>query len=109
MSPAQPDEAARLQRLAYLRDEVFECDQDMVRIVGLRRRLVDEIGEIKADLGLPTSDPQRDAAVVKRAVTLAEEADVDRDLVGDLMERVVASARTLAAGGVRAASKSDES
>ena len=34
MTPVQPNEAERLQRLAFLRDEICECDQVLVRVVG---------------------------------------------------------------------------
>ena len=93
MTQVRPDEAERLQRLAALRDQIFECDQELVRAVGTRRALVNEIGEIKKDLGLPITDPQREAAVVRRAARLAREGGVDEELVRDLVSRIMAAAR----------------
>ena len=99
MTPVRPDEAERLQRLAYLRDQIFDRDQDLVRIVGQRQLLVAEIAEIKADLGFATSDPERDAAVVRRAAKLAKDEGVDEELVADLMRRIMDGARQLVPGG----------
>ena len=83
------DEADRLQRLANLRDQVFECDREIVRQVGQRSALIREIDEIKSDLGLPIHDPERDAAVVKRAVGMTEEYGAEGGLVHDLMWRLM--------------------
>lgn len=89
MTPVKADEAERLQRLAHLRDQVFECDREIVRQVGQRSTLVREIDEIKSDLGLPIHDPERDAAVVKRAVGMTEEYEAEGHLIHDLMWRLM--------------------
>lgn len=89
MTPVNADEADRLERLASLRDQVFECDREIVRQVGQRSTLIREIDEIKSALGLPIRDPERDAAVVKRAVGMTEEYGAERRLVHDLMWRLM--------------------
>lgn len=108
MTPAHPDEAERLQRLAFLRDQVFECDQEVVRVVGLRRSLIVEIEEIKRGLGLPLVDPDRDAAVVLRAAELAESQNVDPGLISDVMWRIMAVASQQQVAGPEVVTAVDE-
>ncbi|MGI9625225.1 MAG: chorismate mutase [Longimicrobiales bacterium] len=108
MNPAHPDEAERLQRLAFLRDQVFDCDQELVRVVGLRRSLIREIEEIKRDLGLPLVDPDRDGAVVLRAAELADSQSVDPVLISDLMWRIMAAASQQQVAGPEVVAATDE-
>ena len=80
-------------RLEVLRKRIVELDGALVDLVAERKALVLEIGQIKADLGLPILDPAREAAVIRRAATLAREKDVDEELVRDVIWRIMASAR----------------
>ncbi|MBT8396430.1 MAG: hypothetical protein HKO65_16620 [Gemmatimonadetes bacterium] len=79
--------------LEELRDRIIQLDEDLVDLIAERRDLVLEIGQIKADLGLPVMDPAREAAVVRRAAALARDKDVDEELVRDVIWRIMASAR----------------
>lgn len=99
MTPVNPDEAERLQRLADLRDQVFECDRELVRQVGLRAALIRDIEEIKRDLGFALQDPERDAAVVRRAEGLAGDQGVDVPLIRDVMQRIVGNGSGRPNGG----------
>jgi chorismate mutase/prephenate dehydrogenase len=80
-------------RLEELRTRIVELDEDLVDLIGERRSLVQEIGRIKIQLGLPVLDPAREAAVVRRAAALAREKDIDEELVRDVIWRIIASAR----------------
>jgi chorismate mutase/prephenate dehydrogenase len=80
-------------RLEELRTRIVELDEDLVDLIGERRSLVQEIGRIKVQLGLPVLDPAREAAVVRRAAALAREKDIDEELVRDVIWRIIASAR----------------
>jgi len=102
LTPVKADEAERLQRLAALRDQVFECDRELVRQVGLRTALIREIDEIKTELGLPIRDPERDAAVVKRALGMTGEYGAEGSLIHDLMWRLMGE-RESAMGGLGSA------
>ena len=93
--------AEALEELARLRDEILRCDQELVRIIEIRKRAVLQIGEIKEWLGLPITDPAREAAVVKRAAELARQGGVDEELVRDLIWRIMASARDHQQGRTR--------
>ena len=80
-------------RLERLRGEILDCDRELLRILGRRRDLVHEIGRLKAALGFPVTDPQREAAVVRRAAELARASGLDEELVRDLIWKIMASSR----------------
>jgi chorismate mutase/prephenate dehydrogenase len=80
-------------RLEELRERIVEVDEELVDLIGERKSLVQEIGQIKTELGLPVLDPAREAAVVRRAAALARERDVDEELVRDVIWRIMAAAR----------------
>ncbi|MFO8175734.1 MAG: chorismate mutase [Longimicrobiales bacterium] len=79
--------------LDSVRKRILEVDELLVELIGERRRLVLEIGALKARLGLPVLDPSREAAVVRRAAELARERRVDEELTRDVIWRIIASAR----------------
>jgi chorismate mutase len=81
------------ERLNRLRDEIEALDAELVRLMEERRALVIEVGGIKEKLGLPVMDPTREAAVVRRAATLAREQGGNEELVRDVIWRIIASAR----------------
>jgi chorismate mutase len=85
-------------RLAELRDRLEALDGELIRLVGLRRDLVVEVGRVKARMGRPVLDPVREARVVRRAAERAREAGVDEELVRDVVWRIMASAREAQTG-----------
>ena len=80
-------------QLEELRQRIMEVDEELVDLIGERKSLVVEIGEIKNELGLPVLDPAREAAVVRRAAALARDHDLDEELIRDVIWRIIASAR----------------
>lgn len=65
--------------LSRLREEIEQVDRALVRLIADRVRLAREVGAAKRTAGLPTLDHVREAAVVRRAVTLAREAGLEHD------------------------------
>ena len=65
--------------LAKLREEIETLDRSLVELIATRVRLARDVGDAKAKAGLPTLDHVREAAVVRRAVTLAREAGLTCD------------------------------
>ncbi|MDE2654161.1 MAG: chorismate mutase [Gemmatimonadetes bacterium] len=90
MSDPRPDR----KRLEELRERIMECDRELVEIIRRRVALVREIGGLKASLGVPVTDPRREARVVRRAAELAREAGLDEELIRNLIWSIMSAART---------------
>lgn len=88
-----PPPSGAVTDIERLRDQILACDRELIRVLGQRRDLVREVGELKASLGFPVTDPQREATVVRRAAELARTAGLDEELVRDLIWKIMASAR----------------
>ena len=69
--PAVPTELARL------RGSIDNIDAALVHILAERFKATQRVGVLKAELGLPASDPGREAEQVARLRRLADEADLD--------------------------------
>lgn len=79
--------------LARLRGEILRCDRELVAVIARRRDLVQRIGALKRELGLPVTDPAREAAVARHAAEAARAAGLDDEMVRELVWKVMASAR----------------
>ena len=78
-----PDAAAApaSERLRTIRERIEQVDRQIIGLIGERVQLAREVGAAKRTLGMPTLDPAREAAVVRRAGALAREAGVgDEDV-----------------------------
>jgi chorismate mutase len=72
---------AAAEELARLRVEIERIDREVIGLIAERVRLARQVGAAKRALGAPTLDPAREAAVVRRAGTLAREAGLaDEDV-----------------------------
>ena len=69
--PAVPTELARL------RGSIDNIDAALVHILAERFKATQRVGVLKAELGLPASDPGREAEQVARLRRQADEADLD--------------------------------
>lgn len=65
--------------LGRLREKIEDLDRALIGLIADRVRLAREVGTEKRAAGLPTLDPKREAAVVRKAVTLAREAGLEND------------------------------
>jgi len=79
--------------LTRLRDEVERIDAALVALIAERVELARGVGEVKRALGLPTLDPSREAAVIRRAGELARGAGVDPEEVRGLFWCLVGLSR----------------
>ncbi|HEX8696492.1 MAG TPA: chorismate mutase [Longimicrobium sp.] len=78
-----PETAAESASAALegLRTQIERIDRALIGLIAERVRLARDVGEAKRALGLPVLDPAREAAVVRRAGTLAREAGLaDEDV-----------------------------
>lgn len=74
----QPTPAGELARL---RGEIERLDRELIGLIAARVGMAREVGAAKRALGTPTLDPAREAAVVRRAGTLAREVGLaDEDV-----------------------------
>jgi len=75
--------SSAVQDLQRLREEIERIDKEIVSLVAERVRLAREVGKAKRAADLPTLDPAREAAVVRRAGALARESGlVDEEMRG---------------------------
>lgn len=86
-------ELAGEDQVARLRDRIMECDRELIDILRRRLDLVREIGDLKDRLGIPVTDPRREAEVVRRAAALAREEGLDEELVRSLIWSIMSAAR----------------
>ncbi len=63
--------------LAQARGTIDNIDAALIHLLAERFKCTQRVGHIKADLGLPASDPGREAQQIKRLRALAEDAGLD--------------------------------
>ncbi|QDB78734.1 chorismate mutase [Georgenia sp. 311] len=63
--------------LAQARGTIDNIDAALIHLLAERFKCTQRVGHIKADLGLPASDPNREAEQIRRLRALAEEAGLD--------------------------------
>ena len=82
-----------LVELAGLRDGIEDIDREIVDLLARRITLARQVGAVKRRAGLPTLDPPREAAVVRRAGALAREAGLEDEDVRYLFWHVIGMSR----------------
>lgn len=87
---SQPDASPDLIRM---RGEMERIDRELIRLIAERVRLAREIGSAKRAADLPTLDPAREAAVVRRAAALARENGLHSDDVRDIFWHLIGLSR----------------
>lgn len=63
--------------LTAFRTTIDNLDAALIHILAERFRCTQRVGELKAEQGLPASDPQREERQIARLRRLAEESDLD--------------------------------
>lgn len=91
-SHSQPD---TLPELAEIRDEIERIDRSIVELIAQRVQLARRVGTVKRSAGLPTLDPPREAAVVRRAGALAREAGLDDEDVRYIFWHLIGLSRRI--------------
>jgi chorismate mutase len=90
---------AELAELMALRKRIDALDREIVRLLNERARLAIEAGHVKAEVGRPVHDPERETEVLQRvrdANGLAGALLPDEELA-QLYERIVALTRQVEA------------
>jgi chorismate mutase len=79
--------------LRWLRTEIERIDRALIDLISERVRLARRVGEVKRAAGLPTLDPAREAAIVRRAGALARDAELDDEEVRDIFWHLIRLSR----------------
>lgn len=78
------------QRLDQLRGSIDNIDAALVYMLAERFRCTQQVGELKAEHGMPASDPAREARQIPRLRALAESAQLDPEFAEKWFNFVVA-------------------
>jgi chorismate mutase len=81
------------QELAHLRTEMERIDRTLIGLMAERVELARKVGRLKRAAALPTLDPGREAAVVRRAGSLAREAGLNDEDVRYIFWHLIGLAR----------------
>ena len=84
MSDIPPD-------LARLRSSIDNIDAALVHLLAERFKATQQVGELKAVLGLPPADPDREERQVARLRGLADEAGLDPQVAEKFITCVIAA------------------
>ena len=79
--------------LARLRTEIETIDRTLVKLIAERVALARAIGFQKRSAGLPTLDPAREAAIIRRSGILARDAGLGEEDVREIFWHLVGLCR----------------
>ncbi|GAB4274474.1 MAG: bifunctional chorismate mutase/prephenate dehydrogenase [Deferrisomatales bacterium] len=97
---------AERNELEALRERIDRIDGELVRLLGERRAVVEQVAEIKKRRNLPLYHPAREEDLISRRREEARRAGLDPDTVEDVFRRLLRASRVsqsaaLAAHAVR--------
>ena len=102
MSGTEPSGRPVPAELARLRHSIDNIDAALIHILAERFKATQRVGVLKAELGLPASDPGREAVQVSRLRDLAREADLDpvfaEKFLAFIVEEVIRHHEAIASG-----------
>lgn len=87
---ASDSQAEALEQLSHLRRSIDNFDAALVHILAERFRCTQRVGQLKAEHGLPASDPEREQRQVARLRELAKESDLDPEFAEKFLAFIVA-------------------
>ena len=65
-----------MRRLKALREEIDRIDEQVLRLIARRMRIVEEIAEIKRDMGLSIVDEEREKSLLAKLKKRGEELGI---------------------------------
>ncbi len=89
-------------KLLALRSSIDNIDAALIHMLAERFRCTQQVGELKAENGMPASDPDREVRQITRLRALAADAQLDPEFAEKWFNFVVAEVihhHKLAAGG----------
>jgi chorismate mutase len=76
--------------LTRLRSSIDNIDAALVHLLAERFKATQQVGELKASLGLPPADPQREERQIARLRALAHEAGLDPQFAEKFLNFIIA-------------------
>lgn len=76
-----------------LREEIENVDRELIELIARRVDLAREVGRAKRAADLPTLDPAREAAVVRRAGQIAREVGIEDEDVRYIFWHIIGLSR----------------
>ena len=90
MDTADNTDAEALQTLKRLRGSIDNIDTALIHLLAERFKATQQVGILKAEHGMPASDPAREERQLARLRELALEADLDPEFAQKWFNFVVA-------------------
>jgi chorismate mutase len=88
MADTYPSEA--VARLTSIRESIDNIDAALVHLLAERFKFTQSVGVLKADAGMPPSDPGREKIQIQRLRALAAESKLDPDFTEKFLNFIVA-------------------
>lgn len=89
-TPEHPTAHEHSDKLLDLRRSIDNIDAALVHMLAERFKITQEVGRLKADVGLPASDPERERVQIARLRSLAEESHLDPAFAEKFLQFIVA-------------------
>lgn len=83
-----------------VRAEIEHIDYSLVSLIAERVSLARRLGQLKVEAGLPTLDPTREAAVVRRAGETARAAGLPEEEIREIFWHLIGLSRRAQKDGV---------
>jgi chorismate mutase len=91
----QPDTTDPLAQLGACRQELEHLDREIIALIGKRLTLARRTTALKRAAELPILDPQREAVVIRKAVSHARKLSVPEEPVREIFWHIVGMSRRI--------------
>jgi chorismate mutase len=78
-----------VDRLNSIRQSIDNIDAALVHLLAERFKFTQKVGVLKADAGMPASDPERERVQIQRLRALAVESRLDPDFTEKFLNFIV--------------------
>ncbi len=75
--------------LARMRASIDNLDSALIYLLAERFKITRRVGELKAEVGLPPADPDREARQIERLRAVAQDAHLDPEFAEKLLNFIV--------------------